>query len=122
VIKANAYGHGQWRAVETLRGEADGFAVLECDNAVALREAGVSQPILLLEGIFSARDARAVAETWPDCVVHCLEQTRIAARRSGRRGSPLSIHLKLNTGMNRLGFCGEHLAGGEMAVPSRPSR
>ena len=37
VIKANAYGHGQWRAVEALREEADGFAVLECENAVALR-------------------------------------------------------------------------------------
>ena len=49
VIKADAYGHGQWRAVETLRAEADGFAVLECENAVALRLAGISQPILLLE-------------------------------------------------------------------------
>ena len=43
VIKANAYGHGQWRAVDALREEADGFAVLECENAVALREAGVTQ-------------------------------------------------------------------------------
>ena len=50
VVKANAYGHGQWRAVESLRSEADGFALLECENAVALREAGVTQPILLLEG------------------------------------------------------------------------
>ncbi|MBP8195502.1 MAG: alanine racemase, partial [Azonexus sp.] len=60
VIKANAYGHGQWRAVDALRDVADGFAMLECENAVALREAGITQPILLLEGIFSARDARAV--------------------------------------------------------------
>ena len=58
VVKANAYGHGQWRAVESLRSEADGFALLECENAVALREAGVTQPILLLEGVFSARDVR----------------------------------------------------------------
>jgi alanine racemase len=62
VVKANAYGHGQWRAVDALRAEADGFAMLECENAVALREAGITQPILLLEGVFSARDVRAVVE------------------------------------------------------------
>ena len=71
VIKADAYGHGQWRAVETLRGEADGFAVLECENAVALRAAGVTQPILLLEGIFSAE------------------------RRAGRRRAPAGYHRAL---------------------------
>ena len=47
VIKANAYGHGQWRAVQALREEADGFALLECENALALREAGITQPLLL---------------------------------------------------------------------------
>ena len=42
VIKANAYGHGQWRAVDALRAEADGFAVLECENAIALRPSRTS--------------------------------------------------------------------------------
>ena len=55
VVKADAYGHGLWRAVQTLRKEADGFALLETENGIALREAGVNQPILLLEGIFSSR-------------------------------------------------------------------
>jgi alanine racemase len=117
VIKADAYGHGQWRAVEALRAEADGFAVLECENAVALREAGVTQPILLLEGIFSARDARAVAEFRLTSVVHCLEQlAQLLASVAG--DAPLAIYLKLNTGMNRLGLtavdlqkAGEMLAG-----------
>ena len=103
VIKANAYGHGQWRAVDALREEADGFAVLECENAVALREAGVTQPILLLEGIFSARDARAVAEFGLTTVVHCLEQLELLLD-SVTPGAPLAICLKLNTGMNRLGL------------------
>ena len=103
VIKANAYGHGQWRAVEALREEADGFAVLECENAVALREAGVTQPILLLEGIFSPRDARAVAEFGLTTVVHCLEQLALLLD-SVTPGVPLAICLKLNTGMNRLGL------------------
>ena len=103
VIKANAYGHGQWRAVEALRAEADGFAVLECENAVALREAGVTQPLLLLEGIFSARDARAVAEYRLTTVIHCLEQLELLLA-SVASDAPLAIYLKLNTGMNRLGL------------------
>lgn len=103
VIKANAYGHGQWRAVEALRAEADGFAVLECENAVALREAGVTRPILLLEGIFSARDARAVAAHGLTTVVHCLDQLKLLLE-AAPAGAPLAIYLKLNTGMNRLGM------------------
>lgn len=103
VIKANAYGHGQWRAVDALREEADGFAVLECENAAALREAGITQPILLLEGIFSARDARAVGEYGLTTVVHCLEQLALLLD-SVKPGIPLAICLKLNTGMNRLGL------------------
>ncbi|MBI2278361.1 MAG: alanine racemase [Dechloromonas sp.] len=109
VIKANAYGHGQWRAVEALRGEADGFAVLECENAVALREAGVTQPILLLEGIFSARDVRAVIAHRLTTVVHCLEQLEMLVQ-AGRFDAPVGICLKLNTGMNRLGFTAPTLA------------
>ena len=109
VVKANAYGHGQWRAVEALRGEADGFALLECENAVALREAGVTQPILLLEGVFNARDVRAVIEHRLTCVVHCLEQLELLVR-NGQFTAPVSLYLKLNTGMNRLGFTPQTLA------------
>jgi alanine racemase len=109
VIKADAYGHGQWRAVDTLRAEADGFAVLECENAVDLRLAGISQPILLLEGVFSARDALAVAEYRLSTVIHCLEQLDLLLT-AVPRGSPLAIHLKLNTGMNRLGLDAVDLA------------
>lgn len=108
VIKANAYGHGQWRAVEALRGEADGFAVLECENAVALRESGVTQPILLLEGVFSARDVRAVLEYRLTTVIHCLEQLELMVR-GGRFDAPVAVCLKLNTGMNRLGFTAQTL-------------
>ncbi|PKO46042.1 MAG: alanine racemase [Betaproteobacteria bacterium HGW-Betaproteobacteria-4] len=109
VVKANAYGHGQWRAVEALCGEADGFALLEAENAVALREAGVTQPILLLEGVFSARDVRAVIEHRLTCVVHCLEQLELLVR-NGQFTAPVALYLKLNTGMNRLGFTPETLA------------
>lgn len=103
VIKADAYGHGQWRAVTALREEADGFALLEAENAVALREAGITQPLLLLEGIFSARDARAVAAHRIASVVHCPEQLDLLLG-SVAADAPLNVFLKLNTGMNRLGF------------------
>ncbi|MCL2346605.1 MAG: alanine racemase, partial [Desulfobulbus sp.] len=103
VVKADAYGHGQWRAVDALRLDADGFALLECENAVALREAGVTQPILLLEGIFAAADVAAVVEHRLTTVIHCAEQLEWLIAGS-RPEQPLALYLKLNTGMNRLGF------------------
>lgn len=103
VIKADAYGHGQWRAVQALRETADGFAMLEAENAAALREAGVRQPILLLEGVFAARDARLAVEFGLTSVVHCRDQFELlVAQAAGKTLPPL--YFKLNTGMNRLGF------------------
>lgn len=119
VVKANAYGHGQWRAVEALRAEADGFALLECENAVALREAGVKQPILLLEGVFSARDVRAVAEHQLTSVVHCPEQLELIVQNLPA-GVPVSMYLKLNTGMNRLGFTAASLPKAREVLEKMP--
>lgn len=109
VIKADAYGHGQWRAVEALRAVADGFALLECDNAVALRQSGIQQPILLLEGVFSASDVGAVVEHQLTSVIHCQEQLELLLANT-TPGQPLAICIKLNTGMNRLGFTAPALA------------
>lgn len=120
VIKADAYGHGQWRAVQALREEADGFALLETENAVALREAGVMQPLLLLEGIFSARDARAVVEYGIDSVVHCPEQLDLLLG-SVAPDAPLRVHVKLNTGMNRLGFGAAELPAALARLQARPA-
>ena len=119
VVKANAYGHGQWRAVDALRAEADGFAMLECENAVALREAGITQPILLLEGVFSARDVRAVVEHQLTSVVHCPEQLEMFAHNLPP-GVPVSLYLKLNTGMNRLGFTAATLPKAREALRQFP--
>lgn len=102
VVKANAYGHGLWRAVDALRGVADGFAVLEPETAVALRESGVRQPILLLEGFFAPRDLRAVDACGLTPAIHCREQLEMLAGFAF--SAPPSVYLKLNTGMNRLGF------------------
>jgi alanine racemase len=101
VIKANAYGHGLLRSAKALR-EADGFAVLEFDAAIRLRDAGYRQRIVLLEGFFDAREAVTAAEKKISSVVHTEEQFAWI--------TPLIIHsrldvlLKINSGMNRLGF------------------
>lgn len=101
VIKADAYGHGLWRAIEALRPGADGFAVLEAEVGAALRESGVDEPILLLEGVFAERDARLSVELGLIPVVHCREQFALL-EAAGRPLPPL--YIKINTGMNRLGF------------------
>jgi alanine racemase len=101
VVKANAYGHGLERAVRALAA-ADGFALLDLADAVALRESGVAKPILLLEGVFAGDDLHAVAEHGLTIVVHDAEQ--IAMLEGARLPARVPVYLKMNSGMNRLGF------------------
>lgn len=111
VIKANAYGHGLLR-VATALAEADGFALLEIEQALRLRQAGFRQPILLLEGVFSADELPLCAEQDLMPVLHTPQQLEWLAAAPVTR--PLAVGLKLNCGMNRLGFlveqAGEWLA------------
>jgi len=106
VVKANAYGHGLLRAAEALRA-ADGYALLDLDEAARLREAGFAHPILLLEGGFEPRDLDAAEAMHLTPVVHCAEQIAILETASLKR--PLDVYLKCNSGMNRLGFAGAAL-------------
>lgn len=101
VIKANGYGHGLLHVAAALA-DADGFALLELEQAVRLRQQGFVQPILLLEGIFSAADLQVCAELDLRIALHCAEQVAWLEQASLSR--PLTVALKLNTGMNRLGF------------------
>ena len=105
VVKANAYGHGLLRAAEALRA-ADGFALLDLNEAARLREAGFLHPILLLEGIFDAHDIETVDALHLTPVVHQREQIDLieAASASGQLRRPLDVYLKINSGMHRLGF------------------
>ena len=107
VVKANAYGHGLLNAADALADAADGFALLDLEEAVALREAGIRQPILLLEGFFTPEDLERVAEHRLSVVVHRLDQLQILRQV----GLPMRVpvYVKLNTGMNRLGFRPESL-------------
>ena len=101
VVKADAYGHGIAQAWEGLRG-ADGFALLDVAEAERLRELGWRGPILLLEGCFDGRDLETCSRLnlW-HVVHHAAQIDALAALKTER---PHRVFLKLNSGMNRLGF------------------
>jgi len=104
IVKANAYGHGIERAFEGLR-SADGFALLDLTEARALRALDWRGPILLLEGCFDARDLETCSRLQLWHVVHCNEQIDMLAAH--KTLSPHRVFLKMNSGMNRLGFIPE---------------
>jgi len=102
VIKANAYGHGMLRVAQALVQVADGFALVELEGAIALREAGFEQPLMLLEGFYTADELPLFSRYRLTPVLHSLPQ--VQALVDARLTTPLQVYLKLNTGMNRLGF------------------
>jgi alanine racemase len=101
VVKANAYGHGLEAAGRALA-DADGLAVARLDEALALRAAGCAGRILLLEGAFDAEQLAAATVANLDLMVNGPEQLRMLEQRSGT--DPVRAWLKIDTGMNRLGF------------------
>ncbi len=101
VVKANAYGHGIERAFAGLRA-ADGFALLDLDEAQRLRALDWRGPILLLEGVFEPRDLELCSRLKLWHAVHCEAQIDWLAMH--KTHEPHRVFLKLNSGMNRLGF------------------
>jgi len=101
VVKANAYGHGLENVFEGLRG-ADGFALLDLSEASRVRALGWRGPILLLEGVFEPRDLELCSRLHLWHVVHCDEQIDMLALH--KTHEPHRVFLKMNSGMNRLGF------------------
>jgi alanine racemase len=117
VLKANAYGHGLTRAARAFA-EADGFAVVELESAVRLREAGYSQAIALLEGVFGARELAVLREFRLMPAIHTFEQIEMLS--AAPAGTQLDVLLKVNTGMNRLGFQPDHFDAALAALQSSP--
>jgi alanine racemase len=101
VVKANAYGHGIERVYDSLRA-ADGFALLDLQEAARVRQLGWRGPVLLLEGAFEPRDLELCSRLGLWHVVHCDDQIDwLAAHKTN---VPHRVFLKMNSGMNRLGF------------------
>jgi alanine racemase len=102
VVKANAYGHGLLRTAKALADVTDGFALIELEGAIQLREAGIRQPILMLEGFYRVDELPLFAEHGLTTVIHSRAQAEaFCAARLPRK---LQVYVKLNTGMNRLGL------------------
>ncbi len=100
VVKANAYGHGLLETARTLD-SADVFGVARLEEALRLRAGGITQPILLLEGFFNAADLPVLQRENFQTAVHSPEQ--LAALEAADLPAPITVWMKLDTGMHRLG-------------------
>jgi alanine racemase len=103
VIKARAYGHCFEAALQGLA-STDGFALLDIEDAAWLRERGWKGRILLLEGLFHENELSRADDLGCDLVVHCETQLAWLESFKPKTHKPFSVFLKMNTGMNRLGF------------------
>ena len=101
VIKANGYGHGLLRIAEALQ-NVDAFAVARVDEGIRLRKAGIKKRIAVLEGFSCAEELDELLDYRLDAVVHSFIQVEIFESRTEQE--QIAIWLKLDTGMNRLGF------------------
>ncbi len=101
VVKADGYGHGLLRVASALR-NADAFAVLTLEDAVALRDAGYRHPVLLLQGFYESVELPEIAARGLTVVIH--EATQLDMLLAWKAPRPVDVHLKMNSGMNRLGL------------------
>jgi len=117
VLKANAYGHGLERAARALAA-ADGYAVLDFEEAARLRAMGVQKPILMLEGFFLPGDVPLLTRHALTPVIHHAAQLESLARAT--LDGAIDVYLKANSGMNRLGFKPEGLDSAFKALRALP--
>jgi len=117
VIKTNAYGHGVERAAKAFAA-ADGLAVLDFQEAARLRVAGITQPILMLEGIFKPADVALLDKYALTPVFHSPAQVEMLL--AANLPSAIDVYVKVNSGMNRLGFTAETLGASFNALREHP--
>ncbi|OIZ99200.1 alanine racemase [Rickettsiella grylli] len=101
MVKANAYGHGLLPIAKALT-DIDGFGVSCSEEALYLRQAGLKQRIVLMEGIFSQDEISLLTDYELDTVIHDHHQLYLLSKHPLPR--QVNVWLKINTGMNRLGF------------------
>ncbi len=117
VIKANAYGHGLLHAAKALK-NADGFAISELDAAIRLRNAGFHHPILLLEGFFSTEELAQFKKYQLSAVIHHKMQLEMLLTSVHK---VLDVFIKLNSGMNRLGFAPKEFPNALQSLKTCPA-
>ncbi|WP_407275007.1 alanine racemase [Halothiobacillus sp. DCM-1] len=101
-VKADGYGHGAVPVAQALRGQVDGWLVATLAEGEALRQAGLTERILVLQGVMEAQEARRAAQRFLEPVFHHASQ--IDALGNGIAGLRLTAWIKLDTGMHRVGF------------------
>lgn len=106
VIKANAYGHGMVKIACALK-DADAFAVARIEEAIELREAGITIPVLLLEGFTTEDELNLVQKYNLESVIHNENQVHLLEQSDA---DAINIWLKIDSGMHRLGFNPKNIA------------
>lgn len=119
MVKANGYGHGLLQVAKALEG-ADAFGVACIEEALTLRTAGFKQEIVLIEGIFGADEISVVAQYGLTQVIHTFDQIDILRSQSVPPNT-FAVWLKVNTGMNRLGFNPDEFEAAYAALSQIPS-
>ncbi len=118
VIKANAYGHGMEEAARALGPHADALAVATIDEAVSLREAGINDSVLVLQGVSTRDEVREAAARKLWLMVHDGGQLQVLL---GHNGPPLGVWLKIDTGMHRLGIAPADVADACARLTASPA-
>jgi alanine racemase len=120
VIKANAYGHGISRIAKALD-KADGFAVARVDEGVRLRNNGFKQSITVLQGFVCSDELEHILQHQLDVVIHTSQQIAILQQQPHSQGQcQFTAWLKMDTGMNRLGFKGADFHAAYQALLNCP--
>lgn len=114
MLKANGYGHGANWVADTLGERAQGFGLARLCEALALREHAPSKRLLLLGTLVDDNTLKHCAEARLDLVIHRLEDAQRLA--DTRLTTPLSIWLKRNVGMNRLGMSHEDFVAAQQLL------
>ncbi len=104
VVKGNAYGHGSVPVARELsRAGADWFGVTSTDEGSELREGGIREPILVLTGFWEGEEKHLIEQRLTPAITRC-GQLPLLERAARKQRKPVAFHLKIQTGMNRLGI------------------
>jgi len=118
VVKGNAYGHGAIKLAQALS-NADAFAVSRIQEAVELRDAGITQPILLLEGCFCPEELQCAAELELHTLIH--NQTQLKELEQTTLSKPIQVWIKVDTGMHRLGVFPDQVDAYHQRITATPN-
>ncbi len=101
MVKGNSYGHGMVACAKALSA-ADGFGVARFDEALTLRQQGIQQPILVTTGISNQEELRILSQL--NCAITLHHESQLTLLNQTTLQQPINVWLKVNTGLNRLGF------------------